>query len=163
MVRQPLVMKRPEVTRPWDSAHILLDLKAGAYHQRILFKFFTVSEHLKKSSFLKSAFNPQIIFFHLYSLDSEKREDFCVCVLLSVGSLSSHMINTHLKILICCYPFEKLKKADLCLGALRLEFFRVTNRPCERLRNVTCGPGGPYRGTEDVLVAVWQMPKRKAS
>lgn len=157
------MMKRPEVTRPWDSAHILLDLKAGAYHQRILFKFFTVSEHLKKSSFLKSAFNPQIIFFHLYSLDSEKRKDFCVCVLLSVGSLSSHMINTHLKILICCYPFEKLKKADLCLGALRLEFFRVTNRPCERLRNVTCGPGGPYRGTEDVLVAVWQMPKRKAS
>lgn len=87
---------------PW------LESFGDSYHQRILFKFFTVSEHSKKSSFLKSAFNPQIIFFHLYSLDSEKREDFCVCVLLSVGSLSSRMINTHLKILICCYPFEKL-------------------------------------------------------
>lgn len=60
-------------------------------------------------------------------MDSEKLEYFCVCVLLSLGNLPPHMINTHLKILICCYPFAKLKKADLCLGILRLEFFRLTN------------------------------------
>ena len=112
---------------------------------------------------MKSAFNPQIIFFHFYSLDSEKREDFCVFVLLSMGNLSSRMINTHLKILICCYPFETLKKVDLCLGVLRLEFFRLTNRPCKRLRNVTCGPGGPFPGTEDAVVAAWQMPERSDS
>lgn len=53
-------------------------------------------------------------------------------VLLSMGNLSSRMINTHLKISICCYPFEKLKKVDLCLGVLRLKFFRLTNRPLEK-------------------------------
>lgn len=87
----------------------------------------------------------------------------CVFVLLSVGNLSSRMINTHLKILICCYPFEKLKKADLCLGVLRLEFFRLTNRPWERLRNVTWGPAGPFWRTKDAAVAAWQMSERRAS
>lgn len=70
------------------------------------------------------------------------------------------------------YTFENI---DLLLPTLKglrkltsahcvwFEFFRLTNRPLERLWAATCAPWGPFQGIMAAMVAVlWQVPERGA-